>query len=123
MISFKRSLIMLATGAALAVSGSLGASAVPAGSPSTAVAPAASKSDNGITFVDRRRYGGNRHGHHRGFRNNFFFATPFIAAPFFYDDYGDYGYSYRYGGSNSCYRHCRYDHGPRFCRYHWEDYC
>ncbi len=159
MIGIKRSLAMLAAGAALAVSGSLGASAAPAGSPSPALSAGAS--DNGVMQVKRdwnggggggkkwsgggggknwsgggggKRWsgggGGKNWGHrrHRG-HSNFWYGAPFVAAPFLYygyNDYDDYGYgysSYGYGGGNSCYRACRYEHGPRFCRYNWEDYC
>ena len=74
-------------------------------------------------------WGGKHHGgygKHRGGRK-FFYASPFIAAPFLYygyNDYDDYGYSsYGYSSDNSCYRACRYEHGPRYCRYNWEDYC
>ncbi len=156
MIGIKRSLIMLATGAALVASGPLGASAAPAVSPSTALTAAG---DNGVTFVGRRggggghRFhkggGGGRHygggggggkhgGYYRGHRghrghgghNNYFYGGLALAAPFLYygSGYGDYGYGYSnygygYGGGNSCYRACRYENGPRYCRYNWEDYC
>jgi hypothetical protein len=178
MISIKRSLIMLATGAALVASGSLGASAAPAGSPSTALTGGAA-ADNGIIQVRRDfkggggggkwsggggkwsggggkwsggggkwkgggnwnggggkygKYGGYNNNHRRNYGyNNFYYAAPFLAAPFFYGGYDDYGYGYSnygysnygygYGGGNSCYRVCRYEHGPRYCRYNWEDYC
>ena len=165
MIGIKRSLIMLATGAALVASGSLGASAAPAGSPSTALTAGAA-ADNGIIQVKRDwngggggrkgggggkwsgggggkwkggggnwnggggKHGGYNRGHRRnyGYNNNFFYAAPFLAAPFLYGGYSDYGYGYSnygygYGGGNSCYRACRYEHGPRYCRYNWEDYC
>lgn len=111
---------MLAAGVALAVSGSLGASAAPAGSPAAAVAPAGAAADNGITLVHKRH----RH-RHRG-HSNLWWGAPLLAAPFLYDGYGDYGYnSYGYGyrRGNSCYRACRYEHGPRYCRHNWEDYC
>ena len=162
MIGIKRSLAMLAAGAALAVSGSLSTYAAPAGSPAT-MAPA----DNGVTLVKRdwqggrgggggknwgsgggknwsgggggknwgggggKKWSGGGGGKNWGNRrhNNFWYGAPFIAAPFLYygyNDYDDYGYgysSYGYGGGNSCYRACRYEHGPRYCRNNWEDYC
>jgi hypothetical protein len=187
MIGIKRKLTLLAAGAAMAVSGSMGAYAAPATNLATTMAP----SDDGITFVGGRRFqnggggggwksgggnwkgnggnwksggnwkgnggnwksggnwngnggkwkgngwqgGGNkysyykgRHGHHGHHGNNgIWFAAPFLAAPFLYDSYDDYGYygysSYGNGGGNSCYQACREEHGPRFCRYNWEDYC
>jgi len=133
---------MLAAGAAMAVSGSIGASAAPVSAPATAVAPA----DNGLLQVKRHRHGGGgkhfrrygggggkhygRHrGRHRG-HNGIWFGAPLLAAPFLYNGYGyddgDYGYSSYssgYSGGNSCYRACRYEHGPRYCRNNWEDYC
>jgi len=134
MIGIKRSIIMAVSGAALVVSTSLGAVGAPAVSPATSVAPAAAASDSNVIQVrdHRRHYSGNygRHGHHgRRGHNNFWWGAPLLAAPFLYNgynDWGDYsysGYGYRYGGGNSCYRHCRYEHGPRYCRYNWEDYC
>ena len=163
MIGIKRKLTLLAAGAAMAVSGSMGAYAAPATSLATTMAP----SDNGITFVGERRFknggggnwkgnggnwkssgnwkgnggkwkgngwqgGGNKYSYYKGRRghrnhNGIWFAAPFLAAPFLYNSYDDYGYygysSYGYGGGNSCYQACREEHGPRFCRYNWEDYC
>jgi hypothetical protein len=74
-------------------------------------------SEAGKGSVELVRRGGGRHyrrhgGHHRHG------STFFFAAPFFYDGY--YGYDYGY---NSCYRECRYSHGPRYCRIHWRRYC
>jgi hypothetical protein len=60
-----------------------------------------------------RHYGRHHHRHRRHHGSTFFFA-----APFFYDGY--YGYD---DGYNSCYRECRYSHGPRYCRIHWRRYC
>lgn len=122
---------MLVAGAGLAVTGMVGASAAPAGSPGTVASPAATGASDNMTRVgDRRRHhGGNRYyNRHHGGRgySNFWYGAPLIAAPFLYngyDDYGYNGYSYRYGGRNSCYRACRYEHGPRYCSYHWENYC
>ena len=115
---------MLAAGAALAVSGSVCAPAAPA--VGSATVAAMSSAPGGVTLVKYRHKGGGggkyySRGRHRGY-NNFWWGAPLIAAPFLYGAYDD-GYYYRYGGRNSCYRACRYDHGPRFCRYHWEDYC
>lgn len=130
MIGIKRGLVMLAAGAALAVSGSVGAPAAPLMSSSVAaMAPAA-----GVTLAGDHgngRWRGRYNYRHRS-HNNFWWGAPLIAAPFLYGAYGGYdGYGYGYngygyrsgGGGNGCYRACRYDHGPRFCRYHWEDYC
>lgn len=133
MIGIKRSIIMAVTGAALVVSSSLGAISAPAVSSATSFAPATAASGSSIVEVKYNHHngGGRRYhrGHHGGY-NNFWWGAPLLAAPFLYNGYNDWGgdyrysgYGYRYGGSNSCYRHCRYDHGPRFCRYHWEDYC
>jgi hypothetical protein len=156
MIGIKRNLIMLAAGAAFAVSGSLGASAAPAGNPAIAGAV----SDNGITLVGNHgkngqpwkpngnggNYGGNnpggsggnysgnkppKHGgnhggkHYRGYGyNNFFFGSPFYYNDYgYYDGYDYSSYRYRYNYNNSCYRECRTEHGPRYCRNNWEDYC
>ena len=118
---------MLVAGAGLAAAGMVGASAAPAGSPGTVASPEASGLSDGITRVDRRRHhGGNRHyGRHHGGRgySNFWWGAPLIAAPFVYGAYDDGYYGYSYGGRNSCYRACRYEHGPRYCSYHWENYC
>lgn len=121
---------MLAAGAAMAVSGTIEASSAPIGNPATTVAPA----DNGITLVKRRHHGGGKHyrGHRRGHRHRghsgIWWGAPLLAAPFLYNGYGygddNYGYyGSGYGGGNSCYRACRYEHGPRYCRNNWEDYC
>lgn len=126
---------MLAAGAAMAVSGTIGASSAPVSAPATAVTPA----DTGLVLAKQWRKhhggGGGNHGNwrrHRGHRggNGIWFGAPLLAAPFLYNGYGyddgDYGYSSygsSYGGSNSCYRACRYEHGPRYCRNNWEDYC
>lgn len=129
MIDIKRSIIMAVTGAALVVSGSLSAVSAPAVSSATSVAPT---SDSNVTQVrrDRHHHGGHYGRHHRRGYSNFWWGAPLLAAPFLYNGYNDWGgdyrysgYGYRYGGSNSCYRHCRYEHGPRYCRYNWEDYC
>ena len=123
---------MLAAGAAMAVSGTIGASAAPVSAPATAVAPA----DDGLVLAKRNKHGGgnyygnkHRRGRHRG-HNGIWFGAPLLAAPFLYNGYGyddgDYGYSSYssgYSGGNSCYRACRYEHGPRYCRNNWEDYC
>ena len=85
--------------------------------------------DHGVTLVGKggrhRRHGGHHHRRRHHGHNNFFWAAPLIAALFLYNGYSDYGYSnYGYGGGgNSCYRACRYENGPRYCRYNWEDYC
>jgi hypothetical protein len=127
MIGIKRSIIMAVTGAALVVSGSLGAIGAPASSSATSVAPAAT-ADTNVTQVKHHWKGGGHHHRHRG-HSSLWWGAPLLAAPFIYNgynDWGDYsysGYGYRYGGRNSCYRACRYEHGPRYCRYNWEDYC
>lgn len=122
---------MLATGAAIAVSGSIGASSAPIGAQTTTVAPA----DNSVMLVGKKhRHRHRHHGRHRG--NGIWWGAPLLAAPFLYngyygdDGYSSYGYgggsSYGYGGGgggNSCYRACRYERGPRYCRNNWEDYC
>ena len=123
----------------MAVSGTIGASAAPVSVPATTVAPA----DDGLVLAKKRYRGGGggwkgkhygkhyggRRGRHRG-HSGIWFGAPLLAAPFLYNGYGyddgDYGYSSYssgYSGGNSCYRACRYEHGPRYCRNNWEDYC
>ncbi len=81
---------------------------------------------------NRHSFNGNRRWRGRGHNNNWWVA-PLVAAPFIYgglysggyyddDDYS-YGSSFAYGGGNSCYQECRYEHGPRYCRAYWRRYC
>ena len=62
--------------------------------------------------------GGKPGGHHHRHRRNF--SSGFYVWPDYYDY--DYGYSYDYS-YDSCYRQCRYYHGPGYCRYNWRRYC
>lgn len=146
MITLRRTIAAVAVGAAIAMSGALPGSAAPlSGSAPTTAMPdgqTAGKSD-GVTLVKRRGRGGRHWRGHRGgrhvwrghrggryygyrrHRNRGFYFAPFIAAPFLYGGY-NYGYPYySYGGyrGNSCYRECRYEHGPRYCRKYWRRYC
>lgn len=143
----KRTAIALVAGAALSLPVAMPASASPAGDAATAMNSSnagvnAFQSDSNLIEVGRRgrggkfwggggrRFGGG--GYHRRHRggNGLWWAAPLLAAPFLYGGYGGgygggyAGYGYGGGGySNSCYQDCRYNHGPRFCRYNWRRYC
>lgn len=75
-------------------------------------------------------YGGKKWSH-KGNRWRHRHSGFYFASPFFYNDYGYYGYygyydDYPYYSSsydNYCYRECREEHGPRYCRRYWRRYC
>jgi hypothetical protein len=75
-----------------------------------------SYSNNGKQYYGKND-GKHHHRHHRHGGSSFFF----YGSPFYYDD-GYYGYS-PYYSPNSCYRECRYYHGPRYCRHYWRRFC
>ena len=125
MITLRRTIAAVAVGAAIAFSGVLPGSAAPlSGSAPTTATPDGQTAGNGVTLVKRHRGGRHWRGGHRGrhyghrrYRNRGLYFAPFVAAPFLYG-----GYNY-YGGGNSCFRECRYEHGPRYCRKYWRRYC
>lgn len=140
MISIKRKMAAVAVATAMAVSGGLPSFAAPIGGSATMSVAQGQNLNNqsafdGVTLVGKRRgkggwkgggwkgnrhsFNGNRRWRGRGHNNNWWVA-PLVAAPFIY---GAYGSSYGYGGGNSCYQECRYEHGPRYCRAYWRNYC
>lgn len=61
---------------------------------------------------------------HRGNRRRHYSYSGLYISPFLYGyDYYDYGYSGYYVYDESCYRECRYENGPRYCRKFWRYYC
>lgn len=122
---------MLAAGVALAVGGSLSASAAPVSSIAPSVlSPSSPAVENGLTEVRKKRRGYRSHRGYRRYgrrhRNRIWLGAPLLAAPFIYHGYSHgYGYSrgYGYGGRNYCYRECRYYHGPRYCSRYWRRFC
>lgn len=129
MIGIKRSLVMLAAGAALAVGGSLSASAAPVSSIAPSMlSPSGPMVEKGLTEVRKRRgYRGHRgyrrHGRRGRGRSHIWWGAPLLAAPFLYHGYS-HGYGgYGYDGRNYCYRECRYYHGPRYCSRYWRRFC
>lgn len=140
----KRTAIVLATGAALSLPASINASAAPVGQAAGVVntlnSASAAQSESNLIEVGRRGRGYGRHGgyrrhggwgrHRYGYRRHrghgWGLAAGLLAAPLIYgaydNGYGYSGYGGGYGGG-SCYRECRYYHGPRYCRWNANRYC
>jgi hypothetical protein len=133
MTGIKHKAVVLSMSAALILTGPLGAYAIPAaGSAAQCVAKAGETVGNGVVLTGKRFRGrGNWRGHRGGFRHRRYrghdglWLAPLLAAPFLYGSgyYGYDGYDGYDDGDDYCYRECRYDHGPSYCRRYWYRYC
>lgn len=61
------------------------------------------------------------HRRHRHYRHGryYYYSYPYLD----YDTEPTYDYTYADGSYSYCYRNCRSEHGPRYCRRHWRKYC
>lgn len=124
-------MVLAAAGATLIACASSPLTAAPIG-PAAASATAASTARDVVKVGGHwrgRRHGGwyghrhhYRHRRHHGF--SLFITAPVVVGPShgYYDRSYD-GYRIRDREGLTCYRICREEHGPDYCRDNWRRYC